>query len=81
MPKFKHLSGAEVLKIFALLGFRPIKQRGSHVKVLRVLPDGTRQTLVVPKHDEIDTGTLKAIYRQASRYVSEGELKTQFYSD
>ncbi len=23
------------------------------------LADGTRQTVVVPKHDEIDTGTLK----------------------
>ncbi len=38
----------EVLKVFALLGFKPLKQRGSHVKVLRVLPDGTRQTAQVP---------------------------------
>jgi predicted RNA binding protein YcfA (HicA-like mRNA interferase family) len=81
MPKFKHLSGADVLKILSLLGFNPVKQRGSHAKVQRVLPDGTRQTLVVPKHDEIDIGTLKAIYRQEARYVPQSELKGHFYSE
>jgi hypothetical protein len=44
-------------------------------------PDGTRQTLTIPNHRELDTGTLKAIYRQALRYVGDEELRPHFYSD
>ena len=49
------------------------------MKLRRVLPDGTKQTLTVPLHDELDKGTLKAIIRQASRYIPEEELKPYFY--
>ncbi len=81
MPKLRRLSGTDVLKVFSLFGFEPVTQRGSHMKLRRVLPDGSRQTLVVPDHAEIDIGTLRAIYRQASRFISEGELKPHFYSE
>jgi hypothetical protein len=47
----------------------------------RFLSDGTRQTLTIPNHRELDTGTLKAIYRQALRYVEAKELRPHFYSD
>ena len=49
-------------------------QRGSHVKLRRVLADGIKQTLHVPKHPEVDTGTCRAIFRQASAFVVAGEL-------
>ena len=81
MPKLRRLSGSEVIKIFASLGFEQVAQRGSHVKLRRTLPDGTRQTLTIPAHTEIDTGTLRAIYRQALRYVSENELHPHFYAE
>jgi predicted RNA binding protein YcfA (HicA-like mRNA interferase family) len=81
MPKLKRLSGEEVSKVFASLGFSVVAQRGSHVKLRRVLPDGTRQTLTIPAHKELDIGTLKAIYRQALRYIAEVELYAHFYSD
>lgn len=81
MPKLKRLSGSEVIKIFASLGFEQVAQRGSHVKLRRVLPDGTRQTLTIPVHDELDTGTSRAIYRQALRYIPENELQPHFYSE
>ena len=42
---------------------------------------GIRQTLTVPIHDEMDTGTLRSILRQASRYVPEVELRDHFYSE
>ena len=38
------------------------------------MPDGSRQTLTVPAHRELDTGTCRAILRQASRYVPYEEL-------
>jgi len=79
MPKLKILSGREVVKILSKFGFEVVSQRGSHIKLRRVLPDETKQTLTVPLHDELDKGTLKAIIRQASRYIPEDELKSYFY--
>ena len=79
MPKLRVLSGNEVVKILSKFGFDVVSQKGSHVKLRRVLPDGTRQTLTVPLHNELDKGTLKAIIRQASRYIAEEELKPYFY--
>jgi len=79
MPKLKTLSGREVLKILVRFGFEAVSQRGSHVKLRRVLSDGTRQTLTIPLHEELDKGTLRAIFRQALRYIPEEDLKPYFY--
>ena len=80
MPKLKTLSGKEVIKIFHSFGFNVIAQKGSHVKLARIQKDGTRQTLTIPNHFEIDKGTLKAIYRQALKYIPEEKLKIYFYN-
>lgn len=79
MPKLKTLNGKEVVKLFAKFGFKIISQRGSHVKLGRMLPDGRKQTLTIPVHEELDKGTLRAIIRQAVRYIPEEELKPYFY--
>ena len=79
MPKLRVLSGKEVIKILSKFGFEVVSQKGSHVKLRRVLSDGTKRTLTVPLHEELDRGTLKAIIRQASRYIPEEELKRYFY--
>ena len=78
MPKLKVLSGAEVVRILAIFGVRVASQRGSHIKLRRV-EAGSSQTLTIPNHKELDRGTLGAIYRQATRYVSESELRPHFY--
>ena len=80
MPKIRALSGSELIRIFESLGFSIVGQKGSHVKIRRVI-DNNRQTLTIPDHKDLDKGTLKAIYNQALKYVSEGELKQHFYSD
>ncbi len=41
---------------------------------------GEKQTLTIPNHTELDTGTLKAILRQSSRFIPEQELAPHFYS-
>ena len=79
MPKLKTLSGKAVVKIFSEFGFEIVSRRGSHVKLGRILHDGSRQTLTIPFHEELDKGTLRAIFRQALRYVPEEELKPYFY--
>ena len=80
-PKLKRLPGREVLAILSRLGFSVHTQRGSHVKLRRTLPSGEKQTLTIVMHDELDIGTLRAILRQASRYIPEDQLKREFYSE
>ena len=81
MPKLKRLSGDEVIAIFAQFGFTIHAQRGSHVKLRRVGSAGTAQTLTIPRHRELDTGTLRAIIRQASHFILEDQFKPHFYTD
>jgi predicted RNA binding protein YcfA (HicA-like mRNA interferase family) len=81
MPKLKRLSGQQVVSILASLGFVQVSQRGSHIKLRRILSSGEKQTLTIPAHSELDKGTLKAIYKQALRYVSENDLQPHFYSE
>ncbi|MEM1557476.1 MAG: type II toxin-antitoxin system HicA family toxin [Thermoproteota archaeon] len=79
MPRLKVLSGKDVVKILSRFGFVTVSQKGSHIKLRRILSDGTKQTLTIPLHEELDKGTLKAIYRQALRFIPEEELKPYFY--
>jgi predicted RNA binding protein YcfA (HicA-like mRNA interferase family) len=79
MPKLRVLSGQDVLRILDSFGFLINAQRGSHVKVRRLLPSGAHQSLTVPLHKEIDRGTLMAIYRQACRFIAEQELLDHFF--
>jgi predicted RNA binding protein YcfA (HicA-like mRNA interferase family) len=81
MLKLRVLSGKEIVKIFSEFGFEIVSQRGSHVKLRRILKDGTKQTLTIPLHKELDKGTIRAIFRQALKYISEDKLKPLFYSD
>lgn len=61
MPRLKVLSGAEVVRILAIFGFRVASQRGSHIKLRRIEAGGGQQTLTIPNHKELDRGTLGAI--------------------
>ena len=79
MPKLKVLSGQDVVEIFLSFGFEIASQHGSHVKLRRRHNELT-QTLTIPNHVEMDKGTLRAIYRQALRYISEQDLHNRFYS-
>ena len=81
MSRLRTLSGRDLLRIFAGFGFYECSQRGSHLKLRRVLPSGTRQTLTIVNHAEVDRGTLHAIYRQALRYIPDSDLRPHFFAD
>ncbi len=81
MGKLKVLSGHDVVFIFNAFGFHMASQRGSHVKLTRTMFRDEKQVLTLPLHDELDRGTLKAIIRQASRYIPESELMVHFYHE
>ena len=81
MSKIRVLSGLDIVKILKLFGFDIQSQKGSHIKLKRITDQGIKQTLIIPNHNEIDTGTLKAIYRQALKYIPEEKLFQHFYSN
>jgi len=61
-------------------GFILSRQKGSHIILKRVLPDG-EQIILVPNHTEIDRGTLSSIYKKMLIYVDEVEIKKFFYTE
>ena len=73
------LSGAEVVDILAAYGFAVVAGR-KHLKLRRSVLGGT-ETLIVPDHDPIAKGTLRAIFAQASRYIPQAELRPHFYNE
>ncbi|MBC5797279.1 type II toxin-antitoxin system HicA family toxin [Sphaerospermopsis sp. LEGE 00249] len=78
MPKLRRLSAEEIIDILNQFGFEIISQKGSHIK-LRRLGENGKETLTVPNHKQLDLGTCRAIYRQASKYISESDLHDHFY--
>lgn len=80
MPKMRVLSGQDVISIFESFGFSVVKQKGSHTKIRREHNE-IRQTLTIPNHKELDRGTLRAIYNQALKYISEKELRGSFFTE
>jgi predicted RNA binding protein YcfA (HicA-like mRNA interferase family) len=81
MPKLKRLSGSEVVRIFQQFGFHVLTQKGSHIKLRRINAAGGKETLTIPNHREVDTGTCHAIFRQGARYILVEELRPHFYFD
>jgi len=67
------------MKALGRLGFSVIGVEGSHVKLRRMTANAERQTLMVPAHGDLPTGTLVAIYRQVRRFVPEEEARPIFY--
>jgi predicted RNA binding protein YcfA (HicA-like mRNA interferase family) len=63
------ISGREVVKALRKIGYEQDRQRGSHI-ILRqtALP---HRRIVVPGHDEVAKGTLRAIIRQVGLTVDE----------
>ncbi len=79
MPKLKTLSAKDVIGILEKYGFNVVAQKGSHVKLKRMNAHGT-EVLTIPNHKEIDRGTLKAIFNQVRKFISEDELRKEFYT-
>ena len=66
-PALPVVSGQETATALTKVGFVPVGQRGSHVK----LRDQGGRTVIVPLHRELARGTLSAILRQAGVTASE----------
>ena len=81
MTRLKRLTSRDLLRILRDFGFEIVSIRGSHAKLVRTTASGERQVLTVPVHSQLQIGAVRAIYRQASRFISDGELQSEFFSD
>jgi predicted RNA binding protein YcfA (HicA-like mRNA interferase family) len=64
MPKLPRVSGADMVSALEKFGFVQVRQRGSHVIMKRKTLKG-EIGCVIPLHDELASGTLRSILRQA----------------
>lgn len=58
-PSLPIISGCDCVHALAKLGYRDVRQKGSHV---RLVCEG-RNPVTVPLHETLDRGTLRAIIR------------------
>lgn len=68
MPALPRLSGRETVRAFELLGWKVVRQKGSHIILIKV---GYIATLSVPNHKVVARGTLRSLIRSAGLTVSE----------
>ena len=71
MPELRDVSGEAAIGALQRLGFRRVRQRGSHVVLRKDLPGGSIGC-VVPLHRVLAVGTLRGILKQAG--VTAGEF-------
>ena len=64
----------EVRRVPRDFGLEVATTQGSHAEQFRVTASGERRVFTAPVHAHLLTGTLRAIYRQASRFVAGAEL-------
>ena len=64
MQPIRPLAYREVVRKLRAAGFTEVSQRGSHVKFAKVNGGGTL-LVIVPRHREVATGTLRNIVTQA----------------
>ena len=69
MSVLPRISGQEVVAALVKAGYEKDRQRGSHIVLRQVVHPYRR--IVVPDHDEIAKGTLRAVIKQAGLTVEE----------
>ncbi len=70
MAKQKLLSGNKIVSTLVKMGFEKVRQRGSHVVMKKVTPNGP-VGCVIPMHKEVAKGTMSSILRQAKITATE----------
>lgn len=68
MPQVPILSGREAVRAFERHGWEAVRQRGSHIIMVKA---GHSATLSVPDHREVAKGTLRGLIRAAGLTVDE----------
>ncbi len=61
MPRLPRLSGKKLIRVLSGLGYRAVRQRGSHIR----LACPKKKSITVPGHPIIGSGLLQKILRDA----------------
>jgi predicted RNA binding protein YcfA (HicA-like mRNA interferase family) len=61
MTQLPILSGREIIKVLSKLGYKPIRQKGSHIR----LSAPSRKPITIPDYKSIDRSLLIKILRDA----------------
>ena len=69
MSRLPRISGREVVKALRKIGYEQDRERGSHI-ILRQTTHPHRR-IVVPDHNKVAKGTLRAIIREVGLTVEE----------
>jgi predicted RNA binding protein YcfA (HicA-like mRNA interferase family) len=67
-PALPVLSGREAVRIFESFGWQAVRQKGSHIVMVK---DGEIATLSIPDHREIAKCTLRGLIRAAGLSIGE----------
>lgn len=72
MPRLPVLTGEEAVRRFERIGYVPIRQRGSHIRMRHTI-DPNRKPMTIPVHRgmTLKPGLLRALLRQAGMTVEE----------
>lgn len=70
MPKLPQLSGTQVVKCFEKMGYKTIRQRGSHIRMHHVTDTG-KKPLTIPNHKTLGKGLLRKLIRDAELTIGE----------
>ena len=65
MQKLPVVSGKQLIKLLARIGYSVVRQKGSHVRLFKSTPVGDHK-ITIPLHDEIAKGTLNDILSKVS---------------
>ena len=82
MPKLRRLSGKDVIEILQRLGYTIVLTRGSHFRLELLREVGGKCRVTVPVHGKqtLTIPTLKSIYRDVVRCLSEEIAHPLFYT-
>jgi len=67
MPKLPILSGREIIKVLEKIGYRQIRQSGSHIRLAHPL----KKSITVPNYKVIGRGLLRKILRDGEISLEE----------
>jgi len=68
MPPLPVISGLQAVLAFKKAGWVVVRQRGSHIVLVK---KGSNVTLSVPNHKTLDRGTLRSLIRKAEITVED----------
>jgi predicted RNA binding protein YcfA (HicA-like mRNA interferase family) len=75
----RNLSGDNLIAALAKVGYKPTRQRGSHVRL--TTDQNGKHDITVPLHDALRIGTLAAILRDVEAHlgISRDELLERLF--